>query len=104
MWTNVRTGKGWTDAEETTFAEIMRTGNLTRIKAIQLFKRCKSNPARALELARENYGRSEARTASYERSKAARLAGLVKATAARSQNATSIRAECPAWGFVGDRW
>jgi hypothetical protein len=47
---NDKTGKGWTDAEETTFKSIMLTGR-SRIEAIQLFRRCKSNHAKALRLA-----------------------------------------------------
>jgi hypothetical protein len=78
MWSNPKTGKGWTDEEEATFAEIMRIG-LRRMAAIHLFRRCGSNHARALKLAQENYGRSEAQVAAYESNKAARLAGLARA-------------------------
>jgi len=55
MYINPNTGKGWTDAEEATFTSIMRIGHLTRIKAIHLFKRCRSNATMALRLAAE-YG------------------------------------------------
>lgn len=50
---NPNIGKGWTDAEEVTFTSIMRVGHLTRIKAIQLFKRCSSSATKALRLAAE---------------------------------------------------
>ena len=76
---NPNTGKGWTDAEEATFAEIMRIGRMERIKAIQLFRRCKSDHAKAVKLARDNYGLSDLQIAAYERSELARFAGLVKA-------------------------
>lgn len=73
----------WTETEEATFAEIMRIGRMGRIAAIQLFRRCKSDHAKALKLARENYGLSDAQIAGLERSKTARLAGLAKANARR---------------------
>ena len=48
---NPNTGKGWTDVQEqATFAEIMRIGRMERIKAIQLFRRCKSDHAKAVKL------------------------------------------------------
>jgi hypothetical protein len=49
---NPNTGKRWTDTEEATFAEIMRIGRMERIKAIQLIRRCKSDHAKAVKLAR----------------------------------------------------
>jgi len=75
---NPNAGKGWTDAEEATFSEIMRIGRMERIKAIQLFRRCKSDHAKAVKLARDNYGLSDLQIAAYERSEVARSAGLVK--------------------------
>lgn len=73
---NPKTGKAWTDAEEAAFADIMRVGRMERIKAIQLFKRCKSNPVKALKLAAE-YGDMKtvniARGESLRRSREARL-------------------------------
>jgi hypothetical protein len=86
MWINPKTGKGWTDEQEATFATIMRVGHLTRIKAIQLFRRCRSNHAKALKLAQENYGLSDVRAATYESTRTARLAGLAKARQAAAQN------------------
>lgn len=83
---NPNTGKGWTDTEEATFADIMRVGRLTRIKAIHLWARCRRDPAKAVRSARENYGLSEVQEASYEQTKAARLAGLVRARLRRAQN------------------
>jgi hypothetical protein len=47
---NPNTGKGWTDAGEAAFAEIMRIGRMERIKAIQLFRRCKSDHAKAIRV------------------------------------------------------
>ena len=91
MWNNPTTGKGWTGSEEETFAEIMRAGNLTRIKAIHLWARSKRNAERAIETARENYGRSEAQTAASESTKAARLAALSKVNARRPQNGSIQR-------------
>ena len=93
---NPRTGKGWTDAEELTFADIMRIGRMGRIAAIQLFRRCKSDHAKALKLAQDNYGLSDAQVAGFERTKAARLAGLSTANARRAQDRPIIRAEVAA--------
>lgn len=76
---NPNTGKGWTDAEEETFADIMRIGRMGRIASIRFFRCCKSDHAKALKLVQNNYGMSEEQVAAYERSKAARVAGLVKA-------------------------
>ncbi len=85
----------WTVEEEATFATIMRIarGQLKRIEAIQLFRRCKSNHAKAVKLAKDNCGLTDAQVAGCERSKAARLAGLARYNASRSQNGRSIRAE-----------
>jgi hypothetical protein len=58
------TGKGGTDTEEVTFAEIMRIGRMQRIKAIQFFRRCKSDCAKAVKLPRDNHGLSNLQTAS----------------------------------------
>jgi hypothetical protein len=83
---NARTGNGWTDAEEATFADIMRIARVGRIGAIQLFRRCRSNGATAVRLARDNYGLTDAQVASFESTKAARLAGLAKARQRAAQN------------------
>ena len=93
---NPNTGKGWTDTEEVTFAEIMRIGRMERIRAIQLFRRCKSDHVRAVRLARKNYGVSHAQLAALERSKAARLAGLSKANERRVQDRHFERVEVTA--------
>ena len=92
---NPNTGKGWTDAEEATFAQIMRVGRMDRIKAIQLFRRCKSDHAKAIKLARKQL-RSDGQVAAYENNKATRLAGLAKANASRAQDRRIQRAECAA--------
>jgi demethoxyubiquinone hydroxylase (CLK1/Coq7/Cat5 family) len=86
MCTNPNTGKGWTDAEEATFADIMRIARVGRIAAIQLYRRCKSNATKAVKLARDNYGLSDAQIAAYESTKAARLAGLPRARQRRALN------------------
>ena len=86
MWTNPNTAKGWTDAEEATFADIMRITGMGRIGAIQLFRRCKPTHAKPLKLAQDNYALSDAQVASYESTKAARLAGLAKARQRVAQN------------------
>jgi len=96
MWINPRTGKGWTDPEEETFEEIMQIARMERIAAIQLFRRCRSDHAKAVRLAQANYGRTEAQIAGLERSKAARLAGLLKANASRAQDRPITRAELAA--------
>jgi hypothetical protein len=72
MWINPKTGKGWTDAEEATFAEIMRIGYLTRIKAIQLFRRCRSNEVKAIRMAAE-YGAAPRASASVNAARTANL-------------------------------
>jgi hypothetical protein len=86
MWTNLNTGKGWTAAEEETFADIMRRGRLARIAAIQLYRRCKSDRTKSLKLTQGKYAMSDAEVAGMERSKAARLAGLAKARQGVAQN------------------
>lgn len=52
---NPETGKGWTDAEERAFAQIMAASRLTRIQAIHLWKRCGKDAHKALHLAKSNY-------------------------------------------------
>jgi len=79
-------GKGWTDAEETLFREIMRIGRMERIPAIHLYRRCRSNPDKALRCAREWYRLTEAQEAAYEQTKAKRLAALSKANQNRARN------------------
>jgi hypothetical protein len=86
MWTNPNTGKGWTDAEEVTFADIMRMGRLARIPAIHLYRRCKSDRTKSLKLTQEKHAMSDAQVAGMERSKAARLTGLAKARQSVAQN------------------
>lgn len=49
------TGKGWTPAEESIFAEIMAVSRLTRIESIRLWKRCKKDAVKALKLAKDSY-------------------------------------------------
>lgn len=48
---NPRTSKSWNDFEESAFAAIMNAGLLERLPAIRLYRRCKSDLARALVLA-----------------------------------------------------
>ena len=90
---NLNTDNGWTDAEEATFADIVRITRMDRIAAIQLFRRCKSDHTKAVRLARRNYTMTDERAAGLERSKTARLAGLAKANARRAQDGSITRAE-----------
>lgn len=83
---NENTGGAWTDHEEATFASIMRIARMSRIEAIQFFRRCRSDHAKALKLAQDNYGLSDAQKAAYESTRAARLAGLSKARQNRVLN------------------
>jgi hypothetical protein len=90
---NPKTGKGWTDAEEATFADIMRIGALGRMAAIRLFRRCKSNPAMALKLAAEQGERKTASTARVEklrRLKEARFDPRKGACAARTRSGMGL--------------
>ena len=54
MWTNPKTGKGWTDEEEAAFAAIQDAGQASRSRAIQLWKRCGKDAAKAVRIARWN--------------------------------------------------
>jgi hypothetical protein len=96
MWINPNTGKGWTDDEEATFAEIMRITGMERIAAIQLFRRCKSNAVKAINVARRNCGLSDAQVAVHESVKAARLAALSKARQTLAQNRAIRQSEVTA--------
>lgn len=51
---NHETGKGWTNAEEKAFAQIMATGELDRLSAIRLYRRMQGNLAKALRYASES--------------------------------------------------
>lgn len=53
MWLNPKTGKGWSDAEEADFAQLMAAGNLERLPAIRLYRRMKCDLQKALKYARE---------------------------------------------------
>jgi len=55
VWINPNTGKGWTDSEEAAFARIQQQSRLSRIQAIQLYKRVKSDADKALAIAKSNY-------------------------------------------------
>jgi hypothetical protein len=77
----------WTDEEEKLFTELQQTGCLTRIQAIQLYKRTKSNPGKARKIAQDNYALTDEERAGYARSRDARVAGLAKARAARAKRA-----------------
>lgn len=78
--------KEWTAAEESAFRQIMTVSDLERLPAIRLYRRCKSNLAKALQIAKDCYGMSDTQKTAYEQNKAARIAGLVKARAARRLN------------------
>ena len=44
----------WSREEEKAFADIARVGNLTRMEAIRLFKRCHRDTGLAIQLAKEH--------------------------------------------------
>lgn len=85
--TKSQVGMLWTDEEEKLFAELQQIGRLTRIQAIQLYKRSKSNPDKACKIAQDNYAMTDEERTGYARSKDARVAGLAKARAARAKRA-----------------
>jgi hypothetical protein len=78
--------QGWTAAEESAFHQIMAASDLERLPAIRLYRHCNDNLAKALHIAKDYYGLSDSQWAAYQQSKAARVAGLVKARAARRLN------------------
>jgi hypothetical protein len=45
----------WTDSEEASFERICAASRLTRIQAIQLWKRCRKDTQKALRIAAETY-------------------------------------------------
>jgi hypothetical protein len=53
LWISPNTGKGWTDDEEAAFAPLIETG-LTRIQAIQMWKRFHKDLPKALKYAHGN--------------------------------------------------
>ena len=66
--------QGWTAAEESAFQQIMAVSDLDRLPAIRLYRRCKDNLAKALQIAKDCYGSSDTQRAAYQQSKAARVA------------------------------
>jgi hypothetical protein len=76
----------WTTTEETAFQQIAQAGQLERLPAIRLYRRFRGDLSKALHIAKTVYGMSDEQRQSYERSKAARVAGLVKARAATRLN------------------
>lgn len=65
--------KGWTAQEEQAFCGILAVSRLTRIEAIQLWKRCHKSMHKALRVAQENYPPlTNAQLSSIERLKTAR--------------------------------
>src|SRR5262245_49649243 len=48
VYVNPKTGKGWTPSEEAAFAAIAGVSRLSRIQAIQLYRRCWSDFAKTL--------------------------------------------------------
>jgi hypothetical protein len=101
---NPKTGKGWTDLEETVFAEIMEIGRMERIPAIHLYRRCGSNPEKALRCAREWYGLTEAQETAYEQTKAKRLAALAKARIGRRKEYPISTSEIAVQPSNGEIW
>jgi head-tail adaptor len=77
---NPNTGKGWTDAEERAFAEIMAASRLSRLEAIRLWKRCRKDTAKAVRLAKGNYPKpGEAKLSALRKAWAARKGTIVHA-------------------------
>ena len=74
----------WTKSEEKAFAEIQAVSRLSRIQAIHLWKRCRRNTDKALNIARDNYPPlTDRQLASIERLRHAR-------------NGVTLRAHLPA--------
>lgn len=73
----------WTHEEESAFKQIMGVGSLERLPAIRLYRRCKDDLTKALQIAKDYYGLSDAQKTAYEQSRAKRLAGLARARAAK---------------------
>jgi hypothetical protein len=90
---NAKTDKGWTNAEESTFAEIMRVGRMARIPAIHLYKRCRCNSEKAVKYAREFYAPTEAQVRAYEQTRTKRLAVLTGARPGRRKAYPSSTSE-----------
>lgn len=72
----------WTQQEEAASAEIMAAGQLQRMPAIQLYRRCRARLALALQIAR---GEAPARPSS---ATPQQLASLAKANAAKASKAS----------------
>jgi hypothetical protein len=45
----------WTQIEEAAFASILASSRLTRVQAIQLWKRYRTNTEKAIQIAKDNY-------------------------------------------------
>jgi hypothetical protein len=80
MYLNPETDKGWTPDEESAFEQIARAGDIQRLPAIRLWRRCRQDLSRALRLAQEN----ALTPAQLERNRASavRLSGLRKQVSA----------------------
>ncbi len=74
MYLNPETSKSWTPEEEAAFAKIMMTGDLERLPAIRLWKRCNKDLGKALPLAEQTYAPAPAQI-DRNRTNAARFAG-----------------------------
>jgi hypothetical protein len=76
-FTNPATGKGWTGSDEQAFADIMAVSRLTRIEAVQLWKRCQGDATKAVRTARQSYPKpSTAILGRLAKARAARLKGV----------------------------
>ena len=69
----------WTAEEESAYKQIMQAGNLARLPAIRLYRRCGCDTVKALRIAKQDHGATD-------RQVAARTAGLVKAHAVLAAN------------------
>jgi hypothetical protein len=81
MYRNAETGKGWTPDEESAFEQIARAGDIERLSAIRLWKRCRQDLTKALRLAQETYALTPAQR-ERNRTSAVRLSGLRKQVSA----------------------
>lgn len=71
MWTNQQ---GWTNEEESAFAQLRETGRLERMEAIRLLRRFRGNMMKALGYAQQ-IGKQRARGRNGGEVRAARLSG-----------------------------
>ena len=70
---------GWTELEESTFADMTAASRLSRLQAIQLWRRCRENTQKAIRIAKGQYPRvSEAVRDRLAKARAARKRANLK--------------------------